>query len=160
MGVGVRRLSGSDSGSIRSPNVALPSASAEAANAGVWSECRLRRPRPKAAPMRPSPRARRSGATLGWGGVGYVGLGRRHRPARGTSQHDDREEHDQRLRQPEQHVGERRADQAEDKDRSAPDTVREAAEKWPADELHRSVEGAEEADQRRASGVLPGVERK
>src|SRR5918998_356604 len=99
------------------------------------------------------------GAALGWGAVSYVGLGRCQCPACSAGQHDGGEEQDQRLRQSEQQVGERRTEQAEDKYRSAPDAVREASQERPADELHRGVEGAEQADQRRPGGVLPRVER-
>src|SRR5215218_3507900 len=92
------------------------------------------------------------------GAVGYVGLCRRQGPARAAGQHDGREQQRERLCQPEQEVCERRAEQAEDEDRAASGAVREAAQKRPADELHRGVEGAEQADQRRPRGVLPRVE--
>src|SRR5215211_967315 len=92
------------------------------------------------------------------GAVGYVGLCRRQGPARAAGQHDGREQQRERLCQPEQEVCERRAEQAEDEDRASSGAVREAAQKRPADELHRGVEGAEQADQRRPRGVLPRVE--
>src|SRR5215211_5352456 len=149
-GVGVRLSGDKDSGRMRKPNAALPKASAEAAKAGTGHK-----PDAEGGPDQAQP----PGAALDRSAVGYVGLGRRQGPARGAGQHDGREQQKERLRQPEQEVGERRAEQAENEDRAASGAVREAAQKRPADELRRGVEGTEQADQRRPRGVLSRVER-
>ena len=90
--------------------------------------------------------------------VGYVGLGCRQRAARGACQDDGEDEIGERLGEAEQQVGERGPEQTEQEDRASPMAVREPAEERAADELHRGVEGTEQADEHCAGSIRARVE--
>ena len=160
----VAAFAGRDSGSRNHAATKFAKHSAAANHIGVSGEKRLSRPpiagpkmkpRPKAAPISPIPRARFSGvvtSAIYACAVGNVGAG---------DAADDARHEQQRERTGERHrdVREARAEQADQDDGLAPDLIRPAAPDRREQELHQREAGAEQPDRERRRAERLGVER-